>query len=85
MREGALQILMAITRIFPSNEINIPKITKYIAPLLADQKRSVRHGTIELMATLGQLSTSTAVLDIVMKEIGHLPENEILLKVVRNR
>lgn len=76
---------MTITRIFPSNEINIPKVTKNVAPLLADRKRRVRHGALELIATLAQLLTPSEIMEIISEEIENVPENDMLMKVVQAR
>lgn len=76
---------MTITRIFPSNEINITKAAKYITPLLADRKRRVRHGALELIATLAQLLTASKIIEIISEEIENVPENDMLMTVVQAR
>lgn len=76
---------MTITRIFPSNEINITKVTKNSAQLLVDKKRRVRQAALELVATLAQLSTPNKVIDVIFNEIDEVSEKDMLMKVIRTR
>nr|XP_022919145.1 uncharacterized protein LOC111427990 [Onthophagus taurus] len=85
VREGALQILMAITRIFPSTEINIPNCLSSVLKLLKDKKRKVRQAALETTAALSQLSSTIMVLDIATTIFQNYPDNDQLLRVIRTR
>lgn len=76
---------MTISRIFPSNEINVPKAAKSVAHLIGDRKRRVRQAALELIASLAQLSATGLILDIVSNVMEGYPEKEQLMQVLRTR
>ncbi|XP_017779920.1 PREDICTED: uncharacterized protein LOC108565142 [Nicrophorus vespilloides] len=85
VREGALQILMTISRIYPSTEINIPKATTVSVLALKDKKRKVRQAALETLATLAQISSTKDVLTIADQMAQTDKENEEISKILRIR
>ncbi|KAF5308085.1 hypothetical protein FQR65_LT00627 [Abscondita terminalis] len=85
IREGALQILMTISRIFPSTEVNVPKAIEFVTPLLRDRKKRVRRASLETIASLAQLGSPATVLEIVSHVSSEYPDKEQLIRVIRAR
>ncbi|KAF5287593.1 hypothetical protein FQA39_LY15870 [Lamprigera yunnana] len=85
IREGALQILMTISRIFPSTEVNVPKSVEFVTPLLHDRKKRVRRASLETIATLAQFGSPSTVLDIISRKTYEYSDKEQLIRVIRAR
>ncbi|GJQ65527.1 hypothetical protein Trydic_g7628 [Trypoxylus dichotomus] len=85
VREGALQILMSISRIYPSTEMDILKCVNAVVGVLKDRKRKVKQSALEALAALTQLSSASIVLDVIINIIQDYPDREQILNVVRSR
>ncbi|XP_074041344.1 uncharacterized protein [Leptinotarsa decemlineata] len=85
MREGALQILMAATRMLPSSDVEITRITEFAASVLRDRRRRVRHAALETLAILASQSSTSEVLNIVDRIHKGAPDHDYLVRVVRTR
>ncbi|KAK4887789.1 hypothetical protein RN001_004060 [Aquatica leii] len=85
IREGALQILMTISRIFPSTEVNVPKAVEFVTPLLRDRKKRVRRASLETIASLAQLGSPATVLDVLSHVASEYSDKEQLIRVIRAR
>lgn len=76
---------MAASRLLPSNEVEVTKITEFVAMALRDRRRRVRHAVLETLATLAQLSSNTEVLDVVTRTTSTFQDQQYLLRVIRAR
>lgn len=85
IREGSIQIMIAICRLCPSTDIEVAKVAKAAIGTLADRKRKVRQAALELLAVLAQLGSTALLLDIATAEIQDHPERERILRALRNR
>ncbi|XP_056641944.1 uncharacterized protein LOC130448552 [Diorhabda sublineata] len=84
-REGALQVLMASSRLLPRTDLEIIKMAEFAAATLRDKRRKVRHAALETLATLAQLSSNGEVLGVVERVTKAVPDHQYLLRVVRTR
>lgn len=61
------------------------KIAKSLVFALTDRKRKVRQAVLELLAILAQLTSISLLLDVVTAETEEHPEQERIIRVLRNR
>lgn len=85
VREGTLQIIMTVSRIFPSTEIDVPKCVRVIVRRLNDKKRRVRQAALETLAALTQLSSTSIVLDFLANVIDEYTDRDQIMRVIRSR
>ncbi|XP_060531556.1 uncharacterized protein LOC132705139 [Cylas formicarius] len=84
-REGALQILMACVRLFPSSDVDVGRIAERASIALKDRRRKVRHAALEVLAAIAQLTSSFDVLRAVVEATREFPDHEDVVRVVRTR
>ncbi|XP_076255883.1 uncharacterized protein LOC143193518 [Rhynchophorus ferrugineus] len=84
-REGALQVLMACARLYPSVDVESDKIAELASFALKDRRRRVRQAALETLAATAQLKSPSEILEIVKTTIQNFPESDDILKIVRTR
>uniref|UniRef100_A0AAR5PK58 TOG domain-containing protein n=1 Tax=Dendroctonus ponderosae TaxID=77166 RepID=A0AAR5PK58_DENPD len=84
-REGALQILMACTRLYPRQDVEVVRIAEFAALALRDRRRRVRQAALETLAAAAQLSSVHETLNVVESAIKDFGDFGEIIQVVRTR
>lgn len=76
---------MLCARLFPRQDVEVPKVTEFASMALRDRRRRVRHAALETLATAAQLTTIHEVLNIVETTVKDFLDFEEVMQVVRSR
>ena len=80
-RENALQMVLFALMTFPSTYFDISLCVSRSTTIATDRKRRVRQAALDILAVLGQISSTKIVMDIVQKISSEENENDTNLVV----
>lgn len=84
-KENALQMIMFALTIFPSTYFDLNTCVKQAANLALDRKKRVRQPALDVLAILGQISSSKHVMDTVMDVVRYKVDADTFVSAVRQR
>lgn len=84
-KEQALQMIMFALTIFPSTYFDLNTCAKQAANLAMDRRKRVRQPALDVLAILGQISTSKHVMDAVMEVVRYKVDADAFVSAVRQR
>ncbi|XP_055599036.1 uncharacterized protein LOC129748435 [Uranotaenia lowii] len=84
-RENALQMVLFALMTFPSTYFDIKTLISRTAEAAVDRKKRVRHGALDVLAVLGQISSPKLVLDVICSSIAQRPDGNHLIAAVKAR
>ncbi|XP_058814654.1 uncharacterized protein LOC131678491 [Topomyia yanbarensis] len=84
-RENALQMVLFALMTFPSTYFDIKTLISRATEAAVDRKKRVRHGALDVLAVLGQISSPKLVLDVVCSTAGQRPDGNHLIAAVKAR
>ncbi|XP_055639699.1 uncharacterized protein LOC129777456 [Toxorhynchites rutilus septentrionalis] len=84
-RENALQMVLFALMTFPSTYFDIKTLISRATEAAVDRKKRVRHGALDVLAVLGQISSPKLVLDVVCTSVAQRPDGNHLIAAVKAR
>ncbi|XP_062705037.1 uncharacterized protein LOC109411760 isoform X3 [Aedes albopictus] len=84
-RENALQMVLFALMTFPSTYFDIKTLIARATEAAVDRKKRVRHGALDVLAVLGQISSPKLVLDVVCSSVAQRPDGNHLIAAVKAR
>ncbi|XP_058454104.1 uncharacterized protein LOC131432070 [Malaya genurostris] len=84
-RENALQMVLFALMTFPSTYFDINTLISRATEAAIDRKKRVRHGALDVLAVLGQISSPKLVLDVVCSTAAQRPDGNHLIAAVKAR
>ncbi|XP_055539116.1 uncharacterized protein LOC129726444 isoform X2 [Wyeomyia smithii] len=84
-RENALQMVLFALMTFPSTYFDIKTLIARATEAALDRKKRVRHGALDVLAVLGQISSPKLVLDVVCTSVAQRSDGNHLIAAVKAR
>lgn len=84
-KENALQMVMFALTTFPSTYFDVQRCVNRTATLALDRKKRVRQAALDVIAILGQISSSHVVIELVGDVVKYKSEGDAFLAAVRTR
>ncbi|XP_053695969.1 uncharacterized protein LOC128743420 [Sabethes cyaneus] len=84
-RENALQMVLFALMTFPSTYFDIKTLIARATEAALDRKKRVRHGALDVLAVLGQISSPKMVLDVVCSSVAQRTDGNHLIAAVKAR
>ncbi|XP_065095257.1 uncharacterized protein LOC135717212 [Ochlerotatus camptorhynchus] len=84
-RENSLQMVLFALMTFPSTYFDIKTLISRATEAAVDRKKRVRHGALDVLAVLGQISSPKLVLDVVCSSVAQRPDGNHLIAAVKAR